>query len=74
MDIEYIYGYYDRGKIVVILVAISLVIYWPVRLSSRKGGDGIKGVGDWEDRYFNSLQVSLYNKSIGIETQPTPCT
>ena len=41
MDIEYIHGYYDWGKLSSILIAIYLAIYWSVRLSSRKGGDGI---------------------------------
>ena len=34
-------------------IAISLVISWSVRLSSRRGGE-------WGDRYFGPLQVSHY--------------
>ena len=42
-----------------ILAAKMDIIYWPVRSSSRKGGDGVKEV-DSEDCYFSQLLVSLH--------------
>ena len=45
MDVEYIIrGYYDRGKLLSIKVANMDIIYWSVCLSSRRGGDKVKGV------------------------------
>ena len=40
-----IHGYYDRGKIVVNLGWNMEPIYWSVPSPSRRGGDGMKGVG-----------------------------
>ena len=34
------------------------LIYWPVRSSSRRGGDVVKGV-EGRNRYFSQLQVLL---------------
>ena len=38
----YIRGYYDRGKVVVFHVN-----YWLIHLSSRRGWDGVKGMGSY---------------------------
>ncbi len=37
-------------------------IYWSVRPSSKRGGDGIKGV-DGGYRYFSQLKVLLYHST-----------
>ena len=42
-----------------IKVAKMDLIYWSVRLSSRKERDGVKSV-DGRDHYFSQLEVSLY--------------
>ena len=49
-----------REQLLPIKVANMDIIYWPVRSSSRRGGDGGKEVGLKEGyRYFGPLQVSL---------------
>ena len=45
-------------KLSSILVANMDIIYWSVRLSSRRGGDCVKGI-DGADRYFIQILVSL---------------
>ena len=51
-------GYYDREKIVVDLGLANMELsYWSVRSSIRRKGDGVKGGGFGEDRYFSQLHV-----------------
>ena len=52
------YGYIIGGNFVVNLAIMDL-IHWSVRSSSRKGGNGVKGMNG-RDRYFRQLQISLY--------------
>ena len=40
-------------------IATMKLIYWPVRSSSRRGGDGVKRING-KHRYFSQLRVSLY--------------
>ena len=45
-------------KFLLIYADISPVVYWSIRLSRRRGADGVKG-GEVVNRYFSSLLVSL---------------
>ena len=56
-------GYIDRRKIVVNLGRYIDLICWPVCLSSRKEGDGVKGV-DRGNHYLSQLQTLLYYSTL----------
>ncbi len=53
-------GYYDRGKLSVIQVAITLVIFQSVRSANKREGDGVKRV-DGRNKY-----VLLFLENIKI--------
>ena len=40
-------------------IATMKLIYWPVRSSSKRGGDGVKRING-KHRYCSQLRVSLY--------------
>ena len=37
-------------------------IYWSVRSTTKRGGDGVKGE-NWRFRYFSQLRASLYQSA-----------
>ena len=55
-------GCYDWGKMSLILLAIIELIYWLIRTSRRRGGDGVKRV-EGGIRYFSPLSVLLYKRT-----------
>ena len=58
MDVEYM-DILTRENLSPIKVAKMDLIYWSVRLSSRKERDGVKSVAG-RHHYFSQLEVSLY--------------
>ena len=61
-------GYYDRGKLSSIQVAKMELIYWPVRLSSRRGEYEVKG-GVESFFYPAASFILLENRKIWCKIQ-----